>query len=213
MSCLAWNCCGLGNWCARIELEELIQAKDPLVVFLSETWSNKDQLEKIRCNIKYAGLFVVQKQDVGGGLTLLWKHGVTVWVDSFSRFHIAAIVHGGSADAWRFTGFYGAPNAQDREDAWAMMRLLNSKPHLPWLCMGDFNEILFTEEKRGGRIRPHCQIQAFRDTLDVCGFVDLIFTGSEFTWNGNRHGHIIWERLDRGVANHDWLEKIPTATI
>ena len=31
-----------------------------------------------------------------------------------------------------------------------MLCMLHSKPHLPWLCMGDFNEILFSEEKRGG---------------------------------------------------------------
>lgn len=56
-------------------------------------------------------------------------------------------------------------------------------------------------------------MQAFRDTLDVCGFVDLGFTGPESTWYGNRHGHTIWERLDRGVTTHDWLEKYPTASI
>ena len=94
-----------------------------------------------------------------------------------------------------------------------MLRMLNSKPHLPWVCIGDFNEILFSEEKRGGRVRPHCQMQAFRDVLDVCGFMDLGFTGPEFTWQGVRHGQVIWERLDRGVANYDWMAKFPTAAI
>ena len=136
-----------------------------------------------------------------------------VWVNSFSRFHIDAIVHGGLVDAWRFTGFYGAPDAQDRDDAWAMMRMLNSKPHLLWLCMGDFKEILFMDEKREGRVLLYNQMQAFRDTLDVCGFVDLGYTGLEFTSYGNRHGNIIWERLDRGEATHDWLEKYPAASI
>lgn len=49
--------------------------------------------------------------------------------------------------------------------------------HLPWCCMGDFNELLHTEEKKGGRIMPHNQMQAFRDALDYCGFVDFGFTG------------------------------------
>ena len=94
-----------------------------------------------------------------------------------------------------------------------MMWMLNLKPHLPWLCIGDFNEILFTDEKRVGKVRPHNQMQAFRDTLDVCGFIDLGYIGSKFTWYGNRHGHIIWERLDRGVVTHDWLEKYLAASI
>ena len=91
--------------------------------------------------------------------------------------------------------------------------MLNSKPHLPWLCMGDFNEILFTDEKRGGRVCLYGQMQAFRDVLDTCGFVDLGFTGLEFMWQGNRHGHVVWERLDRGVANYDWMAKFPAASI
>ena len=73
-----------------------------------------------------------------------------MWVDSFSRFHIDAIIQGGSREAWRFTGFYGEPNTNEREEAWNMLRMLHSKPHLPWVCMGDFNEILLSEEKRGG---------------------------------------------------------------
>ncbi|XP_075665958.1 uncharacterized protein LOC142635735 [Castanea sativa] len=79
--------------------------------------------------------------------------------------------------------------------------------------MGDFNAILFIDEKIGGRVRPYNQMQVFRDTLDVCGFVDLGYTCPKFTWYGNRHGHINLERLDRGVVTHDWLEKYSATSI
>ena len=48
---------------------------------------------------------------------------------------------------------------------------------LPWLCVGDFNEITQQAEKQGGRSWPHHQMQAFRDILDKCGFMDLDFVG------------------------------------
>ena len=180
---------------------------------MSETWSGRKRLEKLQCKIKYAGLFTVPSPGRGGGLALLWKSDISVWVDSFSKYHIDAVVNGTSPEPWRFTGFYGEPNTHYREEAWSMLRMLRSKPHLPWCCMGDFNEILQSEEKRGGRIRPHVLMQAFRDVLDVCGFADLGFTGPEFTWHSRRHGHLIWERLDRGVANYDWLAKFPVAQV
>lgn len=125
----------------------------------------------------------------------MWKPDVSVWVNSFSKFHIDAVVNGESSEPWHFTRFYGEPNTNFKEEAWSMLR---SKPHLPWCCVGDFNEILKIEEKRGGRIRPHNQMQAFRDVLDFCGFVDLGFTGPKFTWHSRRHGQLIWERLNRG---------------
>ena len=56
-------------------------------------------------------------------------------------------------------------------------------------------------------------MQAFRDVLDDCGFVDLGFTGPEFIWHSRRYGHLIWERLDRGVANYDWLAKFLAASV
>ena len=181
MSCLVWNCHGLGNSHAKRELEYLIQAQAPLIVILSETWANKEQLERLKYKMKYTSLFFVQSQDRGGGLTLLWQQGVFVWVNNFSRFHIDAVVNGGTIEAWRFTRFYGEPDTNEREKAWNMLCTLNSKPHLPWVCMGDFNKILLTKEKQGGRVHPHNQMQAFRDVSDTCGFVDLGFTGPEFT--------------------------------
>ena len=180
---------------------------------MSETWVDKEQLERFKCKIKYAGLFVVQSQDRGGGLALLWQKGVSIWVDSFSKFHIDALINGGTNEVWRFTGFYGELDTNARDEAWNMLRMLNSKPHFPWLCMGDFNEILLTEEKQGGRVCLHGQMQAFRDVLDVCGFVDLGFTGPDFTWQGTRHGHVVWERLDRGVANYDWMARYHAASV
>ena len=107
MSCLAWNCHRLGNPHAKRELEDLIQAQAPLIVFWSETWVDKEQLDRFKWKIKYASLFAVQSQDRGGGLALLWQKGVLVWVDSFSKFHIDALINGGTNEILRFTSFYG----------------------------------------------------------------------------------------------------------
>ena len=56
-------------------------------------------------------------------------------------------------------------------------------------------------------------MQSFRDVLDLCGFVDLGYSGPEFTWHGRRKGELIWEQLDRSVANYEWLARFPTGRI
>ena len=100
MKTLVWNCRGLGNRRAENELGELLQAKDPAIVFLSETRLRKTQMTRIKNRMDFVGLFVVPSDDQGGGgLALLWKNNVTVWVDSFSKYHIDAIVNGGSENA------------------------------------------------------------------------------------------------------------------
>ena len=112
-------------------------------------------------------------------------------------------MHGGSERAWRLTGFYGEPETSKRGDGWSMLRMLSSKLALPWCCMGDFNELLEVEDKHGGASRSHNLMQAFREVLDDCRFVNLGYSGPNFTWHGKRRGELVWERLDKGVANYD----------
>ena len=48
-------------------------------------------------------------------------------------------------------------------------------------------------------------MQAFRDILGECGFMDLGFVGSKFTWHKHYDNFIVWERLDRAMATNEWF--------
>ena len=84
------------------------------------------------------------------------------------------------------------------------MRNLRTRSQAPWLCTGDFNEVTKQSEKLGGRTRPHNQMQAFRDILDECGYMNHGFVGSKFTSHKHFDNFIVWERLDRAVATNEW---------
>ena len=147
-------------------------------------------------------------------MAVFWKKDVDFSVDTYSPNHIDVIVNKGKEDEWRFTSFYGEPEAVNHQVAWATLRRLKAKYSIPWCCVGDFNEITRAHEKLGGRQRPKRQMQEFRDVLDECGFKDLGYEGGKFTWgNGQREGYTIWERLDRAVAFTDWLTKFPTSKV
>ena len=70
---------------------------------------------------------------------------MNVDVQTFSARHIDVIIDLGANDAWQFTGFYGDPETANWESSWSLLRLLSQRFNLPWVCMGDFNEILFAE--------------------------------------------------------------------
>ena len=91
------------------------------------------------------------------------------------------------------------------------MRLIKHHSELPWLCAGDFNEILFEFEKEGGAPKPQSQMDKFRETLEDCGLHDLGFQGDPFTWRNNSHciSTYIKERLDRAVATIEWCNHFP----
>jgi hypothetical protein len=80
---------------------------------------------------------------------------------------------------------------------------------LPWVMLGDFNEILSNQEKEGGNLRPQRCMQQFRDALVDSELSDMGFMGEKFTWRRGR----IREQLDRAVANQRWRDKFPLAMV
>lgn len=66
-------------------------------------------------------------------------------------------------------------------DLWNLLRDLHKHFLVPWMCVGDFNEITKSNEKQGECLRPYKQIKNFWDALDECGLMDLGFVGSKFT--------------------------------
>lgn len=130
-----------------------MRAQDPFVLFLAKMWADEARLKKLCDDLQFDELWVVDGVIRASGLALLWKNSIDIDVDSTSLHHIDAIINKGKDDAWRFTGVYGFPKSSRKEEMWEMIRGLNHKFHLPWICTGDFNEILRGQEKMGGAPR------------------------------------------------------------
>ncbi|KAK3230319.1 hypothetical protein Dsin_002200 [Dipteronia sinensis] len=80
-----------------------------------------------------------------------------------------------------FKGFYGHPEVQMRHLSWTLLKRLQGLSDLPWLYIGDFNEILYNFENEGGVEKPQSQLEGFREALDHCGLEDLGFSHPPFT--------------------------------
>jgi hypothetical protein len=214
MKILSWNCRGLGNPQTVQELRRMVNKKKPDMVFLMETKLNNKKMELIRIKLGFKNVFAVDSVGKSGGLALLWHDDSTIEVQNFSRRHINAIVSTTGENSWKWTGFYGHPDTNRREEAWSLLRKLSVLQPETWMVMGDFNEILDSSEKRGGGDRPRRQMEAFRRTLSDCALMDLGFCGPKFTWNNcKEEGAFIRERLDRGVANKEWCAQFPNFRI
>ncbi|XP_075666319.1 uncharacterized protein LOC142636117 [Castanea sativa] len=85
---------------------------------------------------------------------------------------------------------------------------LQFNENLPWMCAGDFNEILLLHEKLGGAPRSETAMREFREVVDDCGFMDLGYMGRKFTWRGKWGDGMVLERLDRALATYSWFEHV-----
>ena len=138
---------------------------------------------------------------------MLWAEELKVSIRYFSKHHIDAIIEReNDGKDWRFTGFNGHPETSRRKEGWKLITDLNRSYKFPWLCVGYYNEILTEDEKRGGNSRPGGQMKLFQEVVDECNFQEVPFIGPKMTWCRGSGDDIIFERLDRGLANYEWME-------
>ncbi|KAL0428181.1 UNVERIFIED_CONTAM: hypothetical protein Slati_2992900 [Sesamum latifolium] len=90
---------------------------------------------------------------------------------------------------------------------------LGKESEVPWVCVGDFNKVLFQHEKTGVA-RPGWQIRNFRDALQKSGLTDMEFEGPKFIWRNHReHPHTVRARLDRACENYKWRTLYPNVRV
>lgn len=209
---VSWNCRGLGKPRAVRALKGFIRKENPQIIFLCETKLKVVEWEKMKCRIGFSNYEAVGCEGEGrrGGLALLWRKSINLSVKSSSKNHIDSWVRNDNGSWWRFTGFYGNFEVVREAGSWNVLRSLGGQCNLPWLCCGDFNEILFHSEKRGGTRKSNVLLEDFKDVLNECNLFDCHASGYKYTWSNCREG-LIEARLDRFLANPEWKLMFPRA--
>lgn len=101
-----------------------------------------------------------------------------------------------------------------RRGLWPRLLELQPRNNGPWCYIGDFNEMISSNEKDGLRPIEPGRTERFRDFLNKSELIDLELHGSKFTWiNNPRDGFFSRERVDRALANWSWRQIFPHAMV
>jgi hypothetical protein len=80
--------------------------------------------------------------------------------------------------------------------------------------IGDFNDLLSQEDKKGFLPHPNWLCTGFRNAVNDCDLTDIHLEGYPFTWTkSGGTERMIEERLDRALASSDWLTSFPNAKL
>ena len=143
-----------------------------------------------------------------------WKNDVNLSIKNFSQYHIDSWISSSGSDQWRLTCFYGEATRSLRYKTWETMKRLRGESTLPWLCIGDFNEILRQEEQMEPNTRDSAQMAGFRDAVDICGLSDIGYMVLDWTFERRvTGGQFCRVRLDRALASPSWSFLFPFATL
>ena len=110
--------------------------------------------------------------------------------------------------------FIASPRLVERRILWNNLKIVAHLHNLPWLMLGDSNEVLCGEDKFGGNHVNLNKALDFKNCLDECNMLDLGFAGPKLTWTNRRPiSNLILERIDQCFANPVWHMLFPEALV
>ncbi|XP_022848848.1 uncharacterized protein LOC111371175 [Olea europaea var. sylvestris] len=100
---------------------------------------------------------------------------------------------------------YGFHTMVCRRPLWENIMDFNTNVALPWMILGDFNNVLkFDEKSNGADVNPY----EIKDLANCClqvGLTDVRSIGCFLTWtNGS-----VWSKIDRAMINDIWVQNGP----
>ena len=84
-----------------------------------------------------------------------------------------------------------------RQQLWDALLSLSQQIHGAWCILGDFNSVLYKEDKTRGYEIADAEVQELRTFLDVCELQEMAWTGTYYSWTNKT----IWSRIDRVFIN------------
>ncbi|KAK9689106.1 hypothetical protein RND81_09G035700 [Saponaria officinalis] len=178
--------------------------------------------EVSKCRVAKAKAKVVQPKVIcnythhsNGRIWVVWNPA-TVYVRALevhSQFIHGHILHHSTCMGSFVTFTYASNDSNVRRDLWSSLNRLIITI-CEWMVLGDFNVVRTIEEQLNDT--PPC----LSDLLDfnACflhfALEDLQSSGCGFTWtNKQANTDKLWCKLDRALANHQWLAKFPATSV
>ena len=216
MNILLWNCRGALGLDFKRRVLEMMVNHFPSILIITETRVSGDRAARIIEDLPFDGFFTTETIGYAGGLWLLWKReevDIVVLSATEQEIHATVQVHNSNL-TWLISPIYASPHLAERKILWSNLSKVAQLHKLPWLLLGDFNEVLCGEDKFGGRKVNLNRALEFKDCLDDCNLLDLGFSGPKYTWSNLRQiTDLVLERIDRCFANSEWRVLFPEASV
>ncbi|XP_074278384.1 uncharacterized protein LOC141601975 [Silene latifolia] len=192
------------------DIKWFLHQNDVDLFALLETRVKPVSLNRIANNVCYNWNYITNtSMHNGGRIWVLWRDSrIKLDVIEMEAQYIHAKIKVKHTDQeFTATFIYGFNKIEERVPLWnALVRLTVNGP---WIVLGDFNNVMFANERLGKIVRDD-EMLPFHSTVSICDLHDLKTTGAFFTWNNKQPSETrVFSRIDRVLVNGDWLTQWP----
>ncbi|KAL5568672.1 hypothetical protein UlMin_025247 [Ulmus minor] len=168
----------------------------------------KSRLRRVR----FEKFLYVPPVGLSGGFCITWRDYVDMEPVSISKNLISCLVFSNPLSSpWLLSAVYGPVRSVEKRNFWCNIHKQVDRFNGGWLIIGDFNGVLYREDRHGGREETSSSVHMI-NAMDNLGLVELPSQGLNYSWvNGRVAGHEIKAKLDRAIVNSDWWSLFPNA--
>jgi hypothetical protein len=197
-------------------LLDLLNINDPAILILIETRLGGARAAELAKSFPFDGFLCTNTIGFAGGIWILWKAAAVeleLLTSTEQEIHVSAQVKD-SNSLWLLSAIYASPRRSERKVLWKNLMVISGLHNLPWVMVGDFNDIISGDEKWGGNSPVASRIAEYNNCMNTCSMLDLGFSGPKYTWsNGQDISTLIMQRLDRAWVNSEWRILFPEAYV
>lgn len=151
MKVISWNCRGAGSSPFCRNVHKLIFDYKLDILILLETRVPSNRAVQVSNFGNFEEFVCVEAKGYSGGIWIFWRtRTVNLELLTLNDQVISIGVVPGQKIEWVSTAMYVSPLEKYRKERWNYLGQIGPHIQLPWLLLGDFNQVLYEEEKVGG---------------------------------------------------------------
>nr|XP_016466470.1 PREDICTED: uncharacterized protein LOC107789209 [Nicotiana tabacum] len=191
------------------EVREYIRSNKIKLVGLVETKVKEGNAQRISKAIVPGWNVLTNYKDARNGriwLLLDTNHLIVTGLkDDAQMIHCQVKSRRGDIDCL-LTVVYDYNEIEQRRALWDNLQLLSVSITVPWLIAGDFNEVLYLNDRLSCNPVSYSDIQGFATCLQQTTLTNLHWKGDYYTWTNKQPGvDRVSSRLDRVFGNYEWM--------
>lgn len=200
MKIILWNIQGGRRPQAIAELINMKNNFQPDILFVLETMTNNNNSTNITKALRFQKSLIIEPTNHSGGIWVCWNedkirvlnHTLT------SRCAHLTVLHLTLNSKFLVSGAYFPAQEPHKDTFWEEMTIFYQQIQLPWMLIGDFNELLNPADKLGGNLITSSLIASLNAS-------DIPCLQEGFSWKSNKTD-LLLQRLDRAISNGPFLD-------
>jgi hypothetical protein len=198
------------------EISSRLLDLNPDIAILIETRVKKNKAENIRKRLQLRGNYLDNyNKHENGRIWIFWNdNNVNIKMIRVTDQMIHCGVYDSKGD-WMFwmTAIYAQNHLEHRKKLWKDIETLHSQHQGSWFLMGNFNNVLKSQDRIGGRIVTESEYRDLNTMMNSTSLYEMDSRGDHYTWSNKQRDYAIYPRIDRVIGNIDWHQKDYTLTV